>query len=488
MADERPTILANDLNRGTDQAWRILEQANCETASAEFVFLYGGQPSRFEHNDNNRLVPRTLTPDRMRHRLSRIAVWEKAQKEGKKVRQPGAPMEIVKNVLATPDPPLPVVARIVEVPVLDRDGRIHDRPGYGANARVFYEPAAELIVPKVRNVPTKQDRRRALSLLQDELLSDFPFVGEAEKAHALALALQPFVRDLIDGPTPLFLVEAPTPGTGKGLLVQAACWPAVGATTPPMAEGGDEDEWRKRITAALIEAPPAVLIDNVQDRLDSASLSAALTTTDWKDRRLGQSEMLTLPNRATWIATGNNPSLSGEIMRRSIRIRLDSHMESPEDRRDFRHSNLLEWVSRSRGELVWAALTLAKAWDAAGRPKGNRSLGSFESWATVLGGILGHAEVPGFLGNLEQLREHAGSERDDVYAFLHDWHTMLDGTPVKANSLPAHLLERVGDLTPKQLGLYLRRQTDRRYGDLILRASSKRDGVQLWAVEEIGEE
>jgi hypothetical protein len=41
------------------------------------------------------------------------------------------------------------------------------------------------------------------------------------------------------------------------------------------------------------------------------------------DRLLGQTRMLVLPNRATWIATANNPQLSLEIARRCIRIRLD---------------------------------------------------------------------------------------------------------------------------------------------------------------------
>src|SRR5205823_70439 len=107
---------------------------------------------------------------------------------------------------------------------------------------------------------------------------------EAERAHALALFLQPFVRDLIDGPTPLYRIEAPTPATGKGKLVHAACWAATGAPVPAMTEGRDEDEWRKRITAVLIKSPVAVLIDNIREPLDSAALSAALTSEYWTDR------------------------------------------------------------------------------------------------------------------------------------------------------------------------------------------------------------
>ena len=48
-----------------------------------------------------------------------------------------------------------------------------------------------------------------------------------------------------------------------------------------------------------------------------------------------------------------------------------------------------------------------RAWLAAGRPPGKRILGSFESWAAVVGGILEHAGVPGFLQDTEQLYEAA---------------------------------------------------------------------------------
>jgi len=54
----------------------------------------------------------------------------------------------------------------------------------------------------VPNHPTQQDKDRARSLLQ-ETICDFPFIGEAERANAIALCLLPFVRNLIVAPTPL---------------------------------------------------------------------------------------------------------------------------------------------------------------------------------------------------------------------------------------------------------------------------------------------
>lgn len=484
--EDAVSIYTNNLDRATAQAWEALKQANAPDNASEFTFRHGDLPSRLEHNDEGRLVPRALTPPRMRYRLTRIAVWLKPAKEEDDRVLPGAPMDIVNNVLAAPDPPLPVLDRIVDVPTLGPDGKIHDEQGYSSASRIFYEPAEGLVVPKIASRPTKSDRLRARRLITDELFADFPFVGEAEMAHAVAMLLQPFVRAYFSGPTPLYLVEAPTPGTGKSLLVKAACWPAVGAPLPAMTEGKDEDEWRKRITAKLMEAPVAVLIDNLHDTLDSAALSAVLTMDTWQDRILGRSEMCTLPNKTTWTATGNNPALSGEITRRSVRIRMDAGIEHPEDRKGFRHEKLEGWAAEHRGELVWAALTLARAWIAAGATPGERSLGSFEAWAHVLGGILRHAGIGGFLENVQELRDSSQSEHETMHAFLLAWFELHGEKPIKARDVgaPADVLgiDPFSDKGKTSLGKVCAQHADRRYGDLILRRKGKRGGSVLWVV------
>jgi hypothetical protein len=95
-------------------------------------------------------------------------------------------------------------------------------------------------------------------------------------------------------------------------------------------------------------------------------------------------------------ATGNNPEFSNEMARRLVRIRLDPHTDRPWQRSDFRHPDLMSWVRANRARLVAACLTLCQAWIAAGRPRGGRSIGSFENWAHVLGGVLEVAGIPGF--------------------------------------------------------------------------------------------
>jgi hypothetical protein len=109
------------------------------------------------------------------------------------------------------------------------------------------------------------------------------------------------------------------------------------------------------------------------------------------------------------------------MARRLVRIRLDPHTDRPWQRSDFRHPDLMSWVRANRARLVAACLTLCQAWIAAGRPRGGRSIGSFENWAHVLGGVLEVAGIPGFLGNLEEMMESSDSEGAAWNAFIGAW-------------------------------------------------------------------
>ena len=207
-------------------------------------------------------------------------------------------------------------------------------------------------MPPIPARPTPADVAAARALICDELLGDFPFVSPAERAHAVALLLLGFLRGMVDGPTPLHLIEKPTPGTGATLMVDAIATILTGAGASVMTEGRDDDEWRKRVTAKLRQVPTILLIDNLRLKLDSSAVAAALTAPFWEDRILGQSEMARLPIRCLWIATGNNPEFSNEMARRLVRIRLDANVERPWQRSGFRHPDLMTWVRANRARLV----------------------------------------------------------------------------------------------------------------------------------------
>jgi hypothetical protein len=351
-----------------------------------------------------------------------------------------------------------------------------------------------LYVPPVPERPSAADVERALALIKDELLGDFPFVSDAERAHALALLLIPFVRDMIDGPTPVHLIEKPTPGTGGSLLGEILIYPFLGHVPPMLSEAESDQEWRKRITAKLMTGGSHVVIDNLKRAVDSASLSSALTSPHWEDRVLGGNNIVKIPIKVVWVATGNNPIMSHEMIRRTVRIRLDAGVAQPWLRNGFRHPNLRVWVIENRGELIWAALTIIQAWIAAGKPAGKTTMGSFEQWAKVIGGILEIAGVNGFLGNLQELYEGSDGEAQAWNALMHEWFTRYGDRPVGVSVLyelvspelddPIELELGAGNEHSRKtrLGRLLKQNRNRRFGDLILKEAGRKHGAQQWKV------
>jgi putative DNA primase/helicase len=81
-------------------------------------------------------------------------------------------------------------------------------------------------------------------------------------------------------------------------------------------------------------------------------------------------------------ANGNNASVAGDMVRRTIRCGLDANLEHPETRAFKR--NPLNLVQQNRGKYIAAALTIPLAYLAARRPNPLPPLVSFEEWSTLV--------------------------------------------------------------------------------------------------------
>jgi putative DNA primase/helicase len=446
-----PTITANDpdLLRLQDNAWNALE-----TKQPRTVFRRAAELVRVVVSTLGAIIQK-LTWQRLSYELNRAARWEYVTKKGDRVPN-RAPKHVLDDMLAHPEPPLPELMRVVQMPVFVASGELLATPGYHAESSIFFAAPADLfhdleVYQRIER-PSSMDVLVAVAALKDPL-HGFPFVGRADWAHTLALILLPFVRELIGGPTPLHLIYKPTPGTGGTLLAEVVNLIATGLPLNTMTWGEWEPECQRTLSAALFAGRTYQVLDNVH-RLDSAVLASAITCDYWSDRKMGSSEAPSIPVRCGWIATGNNPELSHEITRRTVPIHLDARMEHPEDRQNFRHPDIRQFVKERRAQLVKAAITIVRAWQAAGQPRGTTTLGMFESWAQVMGGILDVADVPGFLGNLNDIRSHL-----DVYAvnwveFIGRWAARFGTRPVGVNDLWA-LID-----TPRALNLGLDRAKD----------------------------
>lgn len=390
---------------------------------------------------------------------------------------------------------------IARSPFVRPDGTICLVNGYDEQTRtmvVMDESLAELDVPES---PTGEEIAYARKLILDEWLGDFPFPDEESRANALGLVLTPFVRPMLPL-APMAVIDGLAPGSGKNLFVDCVLTMFLGEVPEMLGFDRNDDEMRKILTSAFKAGSEIIIFDEAH-HIDGVALARALTAHYWKDRLLGGNVMLGIPNRATWLAMGNNVRVEGDLFRRVYRIALKPDDEHPEDRpaSSFRHPDLKEWTERNRPELLRAALTLVRAWFAAGEPWPAEpvAFGSFERWARVLGGILDVAGQPGFLGNLRAWRSESNLAAGYWTAHLR-WLLETFGTaPFTTREVRARLVVGGDDAEwppiradrtdpqayAKALGESYHSKRDRAFGGLRLRRldGTAHGGRARWAVE-----
>ena len=396
--------------------------------------------------------------------------------------------------------PLPVLVGVVRAPFFTPSGRLVLAPGYDAETKRYLQLPDGLRDLNVPSQPTAGELHRSLAVIED-LLSDFPFVSDADWANAIAKLLDPFTRTIHDSITPLYVFTAPTPGTGKALLADVLTIPATGwrVTHTPFIKG--EAELAKRLLALLLEGTDHVHLDNLEGSLNSTTLSSFLTSEVYSDRVLGKSTMPSFPQRINMSLSGNNVIFGGDIPRRVALIQLDAGVERPEGRTGFKYENICDWALENRAAIVEACLIVVQAWVSAGMKPGSVTLGSFEKWARTSSGILEHAGIPGFLENRKEVEELADVEGDAWLQWVLAWWERFGNGDVK----PVTLIELVGlvdyppfyvtdDGTAKsmsiKIGKALMTKKDRIFGGFAIRLSrvDKASRSKLWKLERVSDD
>jgi len=381
--EARPTIRlrAGELHAIASEAEQALIQAGAP------LFVRGGQIVRpvieeVEAARDRRTRVARLTPvsaDGLVDWLSRSARWEKYDGRAKKLVAVDPPRPVAATVLARDGEwSLRSLVGVVTTPTLRPDGSILDLEGYDRATRLLLmRPPAMPVIP---STPTREDAGAALALLA-ALLDDFPFVDDASRSVGFSSLITPVVRGALSV-APLHALRAPVAGSGKSYLIDLASAIATGQRCPVISAGKTEEEHEKRLGAALLAGQPIVSIDNLNGELGGDALCQMVERPVIKIRPLGRSELVQIESRATVFATGNNLVLVGDMVRRVVLGSLDPNLERPELRR-FK-GDPLNAILVDRGRYIAAALTIVRAYIAAGCPTPCPPLASFEDWSLLV--------------------------------------------------------------------------------------------------------
>ena len=118
------------------------------TAQAQDRAAAGERPRRLllprrrartiETDDDGRPFTRPLGVHHLKHHLARAARYIKITKAGVEDARP--PMDVVQDLLASPERMWPTLKRIVSVPVFAADGSLCQEEGYNTAAAAWYHP------------------------------------------------------------------------------------------------------------------------------------------------------------------------------------------------------------------------------------------------------------------------------------------------------------------------------------------------------------
>jgi hypothetical protein len=294
---------------------------------------------------------------------------------------------------------LPPLAGISTAPLLSADGGVRTADGYDPATTLWCRSVPTL---KLLSRPSRADAEEGLRRLR-QVFSTFPF-ADATRRWEMALGVEvvdisalpgwdesAFLLDLLTAVcrpslplAPGALYTAPAisgAASGKGLLVRATCMVAFGVAPRAFTTGGERHELEKRLAAELMEAHPAVFLDNANGlALRSDTLASVLTERPARVRVLGRSLMVPLNSTAFIAITGNGLTVIEDLARRFILCELDARCEDPESR-PFA-GGFLNDIELRRAELLAAVLTVWR-WgrqNAAQLTRG-KPLGSYETWA-----------------------------------------------------------------------------------------------------------
>lgn len=316
------------------------------------------------------------------------------------------------TLLGRKDWDLPVLRGIVTSPVLRPDGRLLQTAGYDEDTGLYLVP--RLPLEAVPDAPSDEQVAAAREMLLGEVLCDFPFVADSDRAQYVALLLSPIIRPMVPVPTPLGVITATAPGSGKGYLSEVLAH-LYGFSMLSWSE--NDAELRKAITTQLVDrGDPVISFDNMPNGsiVKSPILAGLLTAREWTDRLLGANSSVSVPNDRLWIMTGNSLRTGGDIARRALWVRLDPDCPRPDQRTKFKIGDLMEWLETgdNGGRLLHALLVLVTKWAAEGAPRKRIAWGGYGPWASAMAGLLELIDISGFGADRQETNQRDSDDEE----------------------------------------------------------------------------
>lgn len=369
------TLIRWEPESSVDISGRV-EALICQTANPGEYVQFGGALARVAVKH----LPHTSALDRpgeqsapvphiepldavaIRALVERVAVFYELNKDTTK-RPVGVPDRVVENLLGKSKHEADEVSGLLTHPVVLTSGEILSGPGLHRGSRLFLQG---LSLSGARPY-AHAEAVAALDRLRRLFLAEFEFSSTLHADLALAALFTGVERRVLDkAPGVAFLASMQS--SGKTTLAQRVHVILTGHDMPVSTfPSGNEEEFGKRLLAALMRGPAMMCFDNVPDgfTFHSGTLAAAMTAPSFTQRVLGASREVTVPTNTLFVITGNNLSLGNDEVTRWLVVRLQPKSARPDERK-FKNADTVRFALQIRDEVLTDVLGVIAGYLASG--------------------------------------------------------------------------------------------------------------------------
>ena len=341
---------------------------------------------------------------------------------------------------------LPPIHLLTRCPVLiERGGTLVQICGYDLESGIMAAGAPAAVMPLA-------EARELLG----ELVRDFRFPTEADRARALAAFIAPAMTmgGLLTGRAPCDLAEADGSQAGKGyrIRVKTALYGDLAKAVTQKKDGG-VGSLEEAFNAAVARGVFFVVIDNLRAKLDSPAIESFITEESYTARSAYSPNIEIDPRRVSLSITSNKAELTDDMSNRCACVRILKQPEGYEFK-TYPEGCLLEHVRANQPRYLGAVFAVIRAWHAAGRLRTGEARHDFRAWAQTMdwisrnlleaGPLLdGHRETQQRMTNplLNWLRDVAlaviRAERDKAWLRASDLLDLLVEAGVEVPGLPS---------------------------------------------------
>ncbi len=301
---------------------------------------------------------------------------------------------------------------VTTIPYMDISGKLRVKKGYDPSTGFIYDEHNEGTLFRDLEKKTHfsiEDMQDALKIAESPIRL-FKFKDPISSANMLAAMMTTVLKQWFNNDKtemyPGFTTDGPGFGLGKTKLLQILGVLIKGRVPSSSTIEGDAGEIKKEIGSKFLMGNDFFFFDNIDKRLNSATLASLLTSKSVAFRVLGESKEAEFENSCFITASGKNISMSSELIRRFMNIRIEP-VEVNYLNHDFDFEPV-ELALENRYKILNALMTLFMGYKYLTNPRminkweeiyGSKcewgdfeskikTLGSFETWSKEVGGCV----------------------------------------------------------------------------------------------------